>query len=98
MDVDKEMREAVRSASEESVEEVRFTKEMELRIRGRRCEGIPSPARSSSRCCTEGRSASARSGCSRRNVRKNTKSRLPSSFGEAPAFLIVPCHHLSSVR
>ncbi|TQR37954.1 YcdB/YcdC domain-containing protein [Brevibacillus brevis] len=34
MDVDKEMREAVRSASEESVEEVRFTKEMELRIRG----------------------------------------------------------------
>lgn len=33
MDVDKQMREAVRSASEESVEEVRFTKEMELRIR-----------------------------------------------------------------
>ncbi|UED72967.1 YcdB/YcdC domain-containing protein [Brevibacillus sp. DP1.3A] len=34
MDVDKQIREVVRSASEESVEEVRFTKEMELRIRG----------------------------------------------------------------
>ncbi|MGG4443581.1 YcdB/YcdC domain-containing protein [Brevibacillus fortis] len=34
MDVDKQIREAVQSASEESVEEVRFTKEMESRIRG----------------------------------------------------------------
>ncbi|MFS0917201.1 YcdB/YcdC domain-containing protein [Brevibacillus sp. 179-C 1.1 NHS] len=34
MDVDKQIREAVRDGSQESVEEVRFTKEMELRIRG----------------------------------------------------------------
>ncbi|MFF0827070.1 YcdB/YcdC domain-containing protein [Brevibacillus sp. NPDC003359] len=34
MDVDKQMREAVRNGSQESIEEVRFTKEMELRIRG----------------------------------------------------------------
>ncbi|EJL25906.1 YcdB/YcdC domain-containing protein [Brevibacillus sp. BC25] len=34
MDVDKQMREAVRNGSQESIEDVRFTKEMELRIRG----------------------------------------------------------------
>ncbi|TKI56083.1 hypothetical protein E8L90_11750 [Brevibacillus antibioticus] len=34
MDVDKQMREAVRNGSQKSIEEVRFTKEMELRIRG----------------------------------------------------------------
>ncbi|WP_429843189.1 YcdB/YcdC domain-containing protein [Brevibacillus sp. FIR094] len=34
MDIDKQMREAVRSGSQESIEDVRFTKEMELRIRG----------------------------------------------------------------
>ncbi len=34
MDVDKQIREAVRNGSQESIEDVRFTKEMELRIRG----------------------------------------------------------------